>query len=578
MNELREMILDGHKNNGFLKVIYDIQMGDQSVRDELAKELISLNNEKIIDVVAEFNNLFNHTSVEYDFFMTRRIFEKILPDVESSVLPVMSVVRHLTNEAENDMTAGMLYAPFIEFCKGAISRPVDVLKQAENTSSGYEDFIGAAIISGTNFNLDRYTNEAIRLVSDGGIELKKRAVFVLGNIQYDGHTKTFEEVVGFLGEVVEVEDDDHFLGNVIVTCFKLIKQNKDISGQLEGVITKALDKGRDLVIHSVSDMFRYDLSCYSEGLIEKVIGCLSLVNSMNKGTLDNIDYFIVDLLKLDNPNKGIMFLTSILLNNEGVTIDDFKSTKHKVLSKHDALLNKIVTKWLASGEKILCSGVYEFLKDIHGENVKLSVDRNELSGSELELMFIARKAVGYLFTKPVTCASLMISIMNCSKDNELIGDIGELLFDPLLINYPNKMLDYLNKQKEVLSGTALIAINTSTDALENYLDSIKSIPEMPELWPSQEHREISFRRFSRLMADSYKSAMKGSIVEMITTKSVILYGASSINHIQRGSSNADRMEIPMQSHGTTIDIPRMESIDHYGLDYRLRTFRAEQII
>lgn len=577
MNELRERILDGYKNNIFLKVIYDIQMGDQSVRDELAEELLNLNNEKIIDVVSEFKKLVNKNSVEYDFFMTRRVFEKILPAIESSVLAVMGVVRHLTNEAENDMTAGILYDPFIEFCKCDKTRPDEALKHAENDPDVYGDFISAAIISGTSFNLDIYIHEAIRLVSDENIELRKRAVFVLGNLQYDGCLDVIDEVASLLERVIEAEDDDHFLGNVVVTCFKLIKQNKSMLVRLEAVITESLDRGNDLVLHSVSDMFRYGLNCYSEDLIEKVIDCLLSVNSKNKGTLDNMDYFIVDLLKREDSDKGIEFLTSILLNNKDITIDDLKDTKHEVLSKHGVILNKIVTKWLVSGDNKLCGSVYELLKDVHGENIKLAVDSNELSGNELELMFIARKAVGFLFIKPVTCASLIISVMIFSNDDELIFKVGELLFDPLLINYPNKVLDYLNKEKEVLSGVVLAAINASIDALESYLDSIKSIPEMPELWPSQDHREISFRRFSRLMADSYKTAMKDSIFNMITTKSVILYGTSSINHIQRGNGDSDRMEIPMQSHGTTIDIPRLENIDQFGLDYRLRIFRVEQI-
>jgi len=577
MNDLREKILDGCKNNSFLKVIYDIQMGDQVVQDNLAKELISLNNEKIIDVVSEFNNLVNKPSNKYDFYMTRRVFEKVLPDIESSVLAVMGVVRHLTIEAGNDMTAGVLYAPFIKFCECEKTRPVEALKHAEKDPDTYGDFIGAAIISGTSFNLESYIQEAIRLVSDENIEIRKRAVFVLGNAQYDGCVAVLDGVVSLLEKAVEAERDDHFLGNVVVTCFKLIKQNKSMSDRLEAVITEAIDRGNDLVLHSVSDVFRYGLSYYSEDLIEKIIGCLLSVNSKNRGTLDNIDYFIADLFKLDGSDKGVEFLTLVLLNNKDITIDDFKSTKHTALSKHGVILNKIATKWLVSGDKNLCRGVHEFLKDVHGENIKLAVDSNELSGNELELMFIARKAIGFLFTKPVTCASLIISVMNCSNDDELIFEVGELLFDPLLINYPNKVRDYLNKEKEVLNGVVLDAVNASTDALENYLDSIKSIPEMPELWPSQDHREISFRRFSRLMADSYKTAMKDSIFNMMTTKSVILYGTSSINHIQRGNGDSDRMEIPMQSHGTTIDMPRLENIDQFGLDYRLRTFRVEQM-
>lgn len=78
------------------------------------------------------------------------------------------------------------------------------------------------------------------------------------------------------------------------------------------------------------------------------------------------------------------------------------------------------------------------------------------------------------------------------------------------------------------------------------------------------------------MADSFKTAMKGSIVDLMCTKSVILYGVSSINHVYNGKEKMQRMEIPMKSHGTSIEMPRQDNLDPFGLDYALRTFRAER--
>jgi hypothetical protein len=59
------------------------------------------------------------------------MLEKALPKLEAPILEVMECVLNLVNEAGQDMAAGMLLPPFIDFCAANVSRPKDALALVE---------------------------------------------------------------------------------------------------------------------------------------------------------------------------------------------------------------------------------------------------------------------------------------------------------------------------------------------------------------------------------------------------------------------------------------------------------------
>ena len=59
------------------------------------------------------------------------------------------------------------------------------------------------------------------------------------------------------------------------------------------------------------------------------------------------------------------------------------------------------------------------------------------------MIFIAHKAIGYFFMKPVTAASVVISLMRVAPNDEVLDELGKLLLNPLLMNYPGSVRQYL---------------------------------------------------------------------------------------------------------------------------------------
>jgi hypothetical protein len=94
------------------------------------------------------------------------------------------------------------------------------------------------------------------------------------------------------------------------------------------------------------------------------------------------------------------------------------------------------------------------------------------------------------------------------------------------------------------------------------------------LHPTETQREAHLRHFSSQLAESYKAAEAQSVFLSVVSKSVLLYGRKSISYMYGSDGQTKRMELPLQSHGTEIEFPRMQYLDPFGLDYMLRIFEV----
>jgi len=578
MDNLRNDLIVAFQEGNFLQVVYEKSLGEPENLSALKTELVSLHNAGLIDVVACFSRLENHSDAGYDFFLTRHILEKILPDLNAPVKPVMDCVLHLVNKAGEDMAAGTPFGPFIDFCAVEPSRPEESLKQIKASIGQFADLLTPTIVAGARIDTRHYLNEAVQLTSHENIEIRKRAIFSLGRIQNYKDSELYETALACLELAAAKECDDHLLGNIIKSAFSLYKQDKSQEEQIVNLINRALSKGGDHALHAASELFGFDFRELPEALLAALLEHLRRVKPQNKGTLDNIDYGLVKLINREEPTKGIEFLEDILLANPNdISMDIFDSVIRE-LCKNKKVLNKVLTKWFLRGDRVLCEGIHAVVnKDLH-HDVLLEIDPSELISIDLvHIFFLARKTIGYLFFKPLTAASVVISLMRITNKEETLRQLGALLFDPLLLNFPGKVKDFLIQQKDIESGQAKATIESALMFFDEYMDALKSTGAIPELHPSQAQREAHRRHFSQLLSESFKKAEKKSVFLSLVSKSVLLYGRKSINYVYGLNGKCSRMETPLLSHGTEIEIPWLQIIDPFGLEYMLRIFRVERI-
>lgn len=574
----RENLLKGYEAGNFLEALYACLTADHDARSALALDLVALHNERLIDVVDAFKSLSNKSSNGPDFFLTRHVFEKALPNLDAPALPVMQCVLQLYRSAGQDLAAGTIIEGYVNFCANQPSRPREALAMIEAHPGEYADLLTATLSAGFRVDNPHYLEQAIRLCEHENIELKKGAVFSLGNLNFRQGNAMSDSAIAALERTATVEADDQILARLVKSTFMLLQQEKAQEQRIVTLLATAVAKGGELTLHAASEIFGFNTNDLTSALLDVLLEHLVRVKPTNKGTLNNIDYGIAHLLKNGTPDRPIQFLEGLLLAHpDELTMEIFDDSAREILS-NKALVSKVLTRWFLRGNRVLCDGVRIIVSQNHHDGLTLEIDPSELQPADfVHVVFLARKAIGYLFMQQISAASVLVSIMRHTTDDETLNALGKLLFDPLLLNFTGKTREYIMQQSGGDSGKVKQAMDNALKAIDDYLSDLHSVGNLAALHPSEAQREAYHRHFSRLMAESMKAAEAQSVFLQLVSKSVLLYGRKSINYVYSADGQPHRTETALHSHGTEMEFPRMENINPFGLDYMLRVFRNEQI-
>ena len=161
--DLRTELLGIHKSGNFFQRLYREFLLSRDQTTVVAAELASMHNDGLIDLVDTFISLKHDSKAKVNFFFIREVFERALPDLTSSVLPVMECVLHLYREAGNDLLAPKIFESYVRFCERLPERPIQALQHIEQSPNAFSDLLPSTLIAGALTNAIRFTNGAIRL-------------------------------------------------------------------------------------------------------------------------------------------------------------------------------------------------------------------------------------------------------------------------------------------------------------------------------------------------------------------------------------------------------------------------------
>ena len=572
----KEKLIAAAQSGNFFDVAYDIYQAEADKRKDLPLEMAALQNGGHINVIAEFAKLGNTPGSGPDFFTMRRVFEKVLPHIDAPMRDVMHCVLHLYKSAGQNMAAGTIFNSYIAYCEKDPARPLEAMQIIEGEHDQFADILPSTITAGSRIDNQHYLAEVLSLSRHPAKVLRRRAVFSLSHIAWPKGAKVPKEALAGLEKSV-TEEDDQILASVIKSAFTFYQQDKTTEAQVTALIDKALSKGDECALHAGAKIFGLETKEIPAPLLDVILGHLKHVKPANKGTLGNIDYGVATLLKEAPAEKALRFLEGFLLLHTGtLTTEVFGRVADKILT-NKTLLSRVTTRWFLNGAPALCKSLEKIVRKPHNDTLPIDIDASELPTKDFKhIVFVARKAIGYLFTKPITAASILISLMRLAPDDETLEYLGELLFDPLLINYPGSVLEYVEAHARQETGKVKETLDKALAALAAYLDTLNAVPVLAALHPSQAHREACNRSTGELFEASMQKAEKHSVFRNFALKINLLYGRKSINYIHGIGGPPRRMEMPMKSYSRQMDFPRMENLDEHSLNYMLRVFRAER--
>ena len=570
----KETLIAAAKNGDFLDAVYKSDLAEPDEREDLPLEIAALHNDGHINAIAEFAKLGNTPGSGPDFFRMRRVFEKALPHIDAPMRDVMHCVMHLYKGAGQNMLAVAVFNSYITYCEKDPARPLEAMQIIEGEHDQFADILPSTVAAGSRIDNPHYLAEALRLSQHTAKVLRRRAVLSLARIEWPKEANVPEEALAGLERSV-TEVDDHILASVVKSAFAFYQQDKTTEARVTVLIDKALSKGDECALHAGAEIFEFETKKIPAPLLDVILGHLKQVKPANEGMIDNIDCGITTLLKEAAAEKALCFLEGFLLLHTGtVTIKDFDSATNEIL-ENKTLLSRVATRWFLNGAPALCESVEKIIRKSHNDTLPIDIEASELKTKDCKHMtFVARKAIGYLFKKPITATSILISLMRLAPDDETLEHLGELLFDPLPIN-PGSVLEYVEAQARRETGKVKATLDKALTALKAYLDTLSAVPVLAALHPGQANREAYNRYMRESFETSIQEAEKHSVLRKFALNITLLYGRKPITYIHDGGVPPRRMEMSMKSYSVEIESPRMEHLDEHGLNYMLRFFRAE---
>lgn len=576
MSRFETLILETGEGSNFFELIYQEYLRDFNHRDELGRVLAYMHNDGKLDIVAEYTKL-RRSVVEQKFFTIRHVLSDALPLLKAPSKDIWTCIKHIIKEAETDLSAFWIEEAFTKFCKASPERPVEMIDlELENFDSTVQ-LLSSSLYAGSTFDLSRYLNKALDLFSNQTIEIVQAAIFAIGRMDFGGDVELITKAFGSIQtKCLSNISSDTLLATALMTLNKLTQLEPSLTSQLMAFINMNASSDNILFIHATTEILSRDHSLLSKDIKSALLEVAKLVKAENNKSISNLDFYLSDCSK-DDFLTVVDIIEFIFINTKfTISINNFINLRNTLVQSPYQNLEFLITRWFLKRDISygkMCLDCFSEEED--GRDIELRFDSSLLNQENIHL-YLVKKACGWFFTKPITATSLITSLIETGSDEEL-GEMANIVFNPLLISYSGGVKDYLLRLKESSTPKVISFCDEVLSRFVIYHEGLSEALKLKELKPSVEHRELYNRLHEQQMNELMVKARERSFFASLFHESVLLYGRKSINYIYRGDHRT-RQETPLHTISHSIEFPSMSHLDPHSLDEILLVFRLEGCI
>ena len=102
----------------------------------------------------------------------------------------------------------------------------------------------------------------------------------------------------------------------------------------------------------------------------------------------------------------------------------------------------VICRWLLTGDRASCAAARHLITSTGDQKFKFDFDPGNRDWPGRRTLYLARKAIGWLMPHGTAPASFLVCLLR-GASGDVAHELGELLFDPLLVNYPLATRSYL---------------------------------------------------------------------------------------------------------------------------------------
>ena len=550
--------------------------GDNEARRALEEALVRLHNEGTIDAMSVLDELSRETDRGPDFFRVQIVFKAVLPELHADVADVMNALVDIFETP--DIAARMLAGPFSHFCAATDGRPKDALALIENDPDRFAQLLPEVVSAGARRAHKIWFKKLLDLIGSENPLIVSYACLAVGSIDLKGDSRLADRAFAALEACADRTSDDRVLSNMVHAIFALHSGRVGLDKNAVVLLDRILSAGGNWTLHAAANATWHKGTEVDTDTFSLVLRHFDRVNPQYKSTIEALDRMLFNHLGEPGELEAIAFFERYCTANAThIEPEAFEQFLRRLCSAHRDLFGRLIVKWLLSGEAALCAAVCWMVMNGLGENDSLPVDviaTEKLDG--LDRVFVTRKAIGYLFSRPKAVAEISLAMME-EADRKCSGILENYLFDPMLVNYPVALEPFLKKLSKTTSPKVKQRIHGALKKWQAHIDEINSVDQIRELAPSEHERVVSHWHLTDQGTAIWNEVKKNFVLFNLVSKSVILYGNASVHSVREGDGEKHRGVTPMRSYSSSVDIPRQTIVDPFSFDQMLRVFCVERM-
>ena len=546
-----------------------------SAFEELCGSLVRLHNTGKIDVIASLQHIHTFADRGHDFWQLQSLYSQIIPDLEINSDALIDGVLILVEMGGQDLAANQPNAALREWLKRRPEETRRLLDRAQQEPKLKS--LTFVLEAGATQDFGVFFDAAVDFMSSEQVEDRLAAMTALSRMDTSAdltrQEHSLEVLLSHANSGVPAQEVAQTIGAILDVRSKFPDAD---DGEIIAAIEKASKQPTPELHYILARSLAHHPNKFSASIKVAIIKALEHADPSQKGVVDQIDFAFSTCLDEETRTALADCLEALLKNPETpLDFDDLDSFTNKLTSNHSDNLVWLVIHWLRFG----CHEARECLPKLFRRSTDYGFELNskldEFGFGDDELVFIAKKTLGYLFLQPVTAASILISCLNATSNDKAAEEISNLLFDPLMINFSGDARRTVKCELK-RGSTNNKYIKLALKKHNSYLSGLRQVSTVPELHPSASDRRVQAERQRQLFAKSFKDAEKYSVLLNFVTKQTLLHGSGSVYYIRSPDGALQRSEMQMASHGTNIEFPRFEAIDPVYLQNIIIRFRNEK--
>jgi hypothetical protein len=532
--------------------------------------LACLHRDGRIDVLDNIRTAPKEDEWNIDFMSWSRIYRQLIPLIDDSADRVVCAVVSLAS----GFLAHAAQDAFLQWC--AVDRTrIDAVLDLE-AGAGIPDLCyAAALIAGLRHYPASYINIAVEYAA-GLHHSRMPGILALGAMSVTD-ADAVRAAISALDAVVD--DSDAPIENRVDALTAALEIAHRCDGQSDdavcSLVSRVVSSGRTEFLTSCC----HALVRYGSNLRIRIFPLLleALTHSeIDASTKRTVDSALYHLLARGRRDEALDALETLLLKGTTVdTLNSLESTSHFLAGPGTALLPTVISRWLLTGAEPLCNAARHLLAAATDQKLVFDFDPGNKDWPDSRTLYLARKAVGWLMPHATAPASLVVCLMRQASQAAQV-ELAELLFDPLLINYPIAARAYLEDVLPTLPKDAKSFVQSVLARDDGYKQGVEAIGYVAELQPIERHRRIEQQRTNEEWSKARSEAELKSPLRQLFTRQTMLYGRRAIDYVDDPDGTTRRLDNALGTISYTANNAMGWVYDPFGLEFKLRTFRVEQ--